>query len=298
MKKLLIILLTLLMLVACGKKKIPWEEVKSNFENTKQEVSNITKDIEIILKEDYTGLLTELKDYISAAEYDINEENQDLLRRAYKVAYYIEDFASRAKAKYAKGLLTLAKDVRSMCVSNFEGEEEDFDTLKNRIIEEIETFEDWTDSDWSNVEILKKIKWTEVEADFLALEEEAYAELLPSEEITESDLEDLKIDIIDGINSIKEEDDEIITAKNLEAVKKAYKSCVLLDTYAWRVYCDDSVKVRAFCEASMSYIKECFGKKLEDDELYEGKYEDYLEEAKRYTQSTWNQIAARLRMPR
>lgn len=298
MKKLLILLLTLLMLTSCGKKKIPWDEVKTNFESSKQEVSEITKDIEIVLKEDYTGLLTELKDYITNAEYDINEDNQDLLRRAYKVAYYIEDFASRAKAKYAKGLLTLAKDVRSMVQSNFEGEEEDFDTLKLHILDEIETFENWSDSDWSNVEILQKIKWTEVEEDFLALEEEAYAELLPSEEITETDLEDLKIDIIDGINAIQEEDDEIVTAKNIDAVKNAYKSCVLLNTYAYRVRCDESLKVRDFTDATLSYIKECFGKKLEDDEKYEGKYEDYLEEAKKYTQSTWNQIAARLRMPR
>lgn len=296
MKKLLIVLLTLLMLTSCGKKKVPWEEVKSNFESTKQEVSNATKDIEIILKEDYSELLYEVKNYIEIAEYDVKEENQSILVKAYKIAYHIEDFASRAKAKYAKGLLTLAKDIMAMCEINYDGEEEEFETLKSRILEEIDTFENWTDADWSNVEILKKIKWAEVETDFLALEEEAYAELLPSEEITETDLESLKTTIIDGITAIQEED-EIVTAKNLNLVKSAYKSCVLLNTYAYRVYCDDSLKVRDFTEATMGYIKECFGKKLEDEEKYEGNYEEHLDSAKKYTQSTWNQIAARLRMP-
>lgn len=294
MKKLLIIFLVLSLITGCSKKQVLWTDVQENFESVMTEVNDITSKMETIVRDDYKGLLTELKDYVNDAKYDVEEDNQDLLKRAYKVAYYIEKLASRAKSEYADELLNISKEVKNLCKGAFEEEkEEEFYTIKVNIIDAINNCLNWQDKQWAKVEVLEKIKWADVEEEILQIENTAWYDTKTNEEVSEYDLDDLKHVILDNYELIEDG----ITENNDEIAKEIYYAAVQLESYSRRIYNAESNKVKEFALASQSYVKQMYDKTLEDWEVLEKDYVEYANDASKWTQSTWNEIIAYLRVP-
>ena len=292
MKKIIITLLALFLLVGCSK-EVEWSDVSDTFESVKAEVNEITGNMETLVQDDFKALLAELSDYLIDAKYDISEDNQDLLKRIYKVAYYIETLSSKVNSTFANKLYTLALDTKKLCKAAFEGDETDFEALKQNIKDRIEEINNGSQSDWRSVEIVESVTWADVEEEFEEIEEESVKGLTDSLDITEYELDDLKHAIIDNYDAIA---DGKITTQNNEIAKQIYYAACRLQAYARRINYNDGQKVRDFVWATKSFIKQSYGAELNEDDELDKQYSEYLNEAKKWTQSTWNELTALMKV--
>ena len=145
MKKIIISIVSILIiLTGCGK-KISWEEVKDTYNAAGQEVKDIVQSIDVISQADYKSLLVELKDYINDAKYNQDQDNQDLIKRTFKVAQYIESFASLFDGNCAQELLSLSNTTKELCMSIYDGKKDDFNALKQNVLDGIDNIQNWAD---------------------------------------------------------------------------------------------------------------------------------------------------------
>ena len=143
MKKAIISLFSiLLILTGCGN-KISWQDVQETYINASEEVKDIAEKIEEITEADYQALLVELKDYVTDAEYSQDQDNQDLLKRTYKVAQYFESFASLFDGNCAQQLLSLSGAVKKLCIAVYDGKKDEFNEIKQNILEQIDEIQTW-----------------------------------------------------------------------------------------------------------------------------------------------------------
>lgn len=291
MKKFLLIILTALLLLSGCEKKAEWQDVESTY----KEVENQAKDninTSTIIKDDYQNLLTELNDYVENADYSQKQDNQNFLTKTYMVAEYIELFASLFEGNCAQQLLVLAKDSKDLVKSVYSGDNQDFENLKNKIQNEITTIQSWADEQWNSVSKKVKIKWESVEADFEKIDEQARKDVEEFGNVLETTLEELKHTIVDNYELIKDG----ITEDTDEVAKEMYSAAVQLETYTKRIYSDDADKVYYFAKHAKSFIKEQYGKILTEEEILEEDFVNDIEAAKKWTQSTWNEITKQLKL--
>ena len=290
-KTVLSIIAILMLLTGCGK-KIAWEDVQDFYLQAEKEVENITKDIEVITKDDYKALLIELGDYIDEVEYSKDQNNQDLLKRTYKVAQYIETFASLFDGNCAQKLLSLAINVKDLVKANYDGEKDDFNSIKANIQLEIEEISSWADEEWSTLEKKALIVWNDVKDEIETVEQEAENNLVNIGELAEYQLDELKHIIIDNYqviaNGVTEDTDAI--------AKEMYAAAVQLEEYADKAKCEEAEKVEEFAEHTKTYIEQCYGKVLESSEMLQESFDNDIASAKKWTQSTWNAITRELQL--
>jgi len=293
MRKLILSILSILILLSgCGK-KITWEDVKEDYSSMSKEVKQITKDIEEVVKDDYTGLLKELSDYVNEAEYSKEENNLDLLKRTYKVAVYLEEFASLFEGSAAQTLLTLAVNVKDLVRSNYDGDKNDFNVIKQRVLSQIEEISSWADDEWSTIEKKAKLTWNdEVEAEYEKLEDEALDSLTELDELSEYELDDLKHDIIDNYELIKDG----ISEDTKQAASKMYTAAIKLKKYVKNADCKEADKVTKFAKHTIIFVEQTYGKVIDADDIPETTFEEDVASAKKWTQSTWNAITRELQL--
>lgn len=292
MKKVVLIAISILILLTGCAKKIKWEDVENTYKEAEKEVKNITDTIEVISKDDYKGLLTELNDYIGEAKFSQDQDNQDLLKRTYKVAEYIELFASLFEGSSSEKLLALAHDVKKLVKSVYGGEKDDFNSLKEEIQLNINEISSWADDQWSTVEKKAKLLWGDVEEQFDQVEEDAEESMIAFNKLAEYDLEELKHTIIDNYQLIKDG----VTEDTNEIAKQMYSAALQLKEYTRKIYSDDADKVYEFAKHTISYIQEAYGKVLEDEDKLKQSFEVDVDNATKWTQSTWNEITKELKL--
>ena len=292
MKKLILITISILILLSGCTEKIKWEDVESTYKQTEKEIKNITNNIEVIYSDDYKDLLTELNNYVDNTEFSQDEDNQNQLKKAYKVALYIEGYASLFEGSSSEKLLLLARNVKNLVKSVYGGEKADFNSLKEEIQSNINEISSWADEQWSSVEKKTKLLWNDVQEEFNQVEEEAKASLIAFDKLAEYDLEELKHTIIDNYQLIKEG----VNEDTHEITKQMYAAALKLKEYTRKIYNDDADKVYEFAKHTISYIQEAYGKVLEDEEKLKDNFDVDIDNATKWTQSTWNQITKELKL--
>lgn len=291
MKKIVLITMSILMLLSGCTEKIKWEDVENTYKEAEKEVKN-NINTEVISSQDYKGLLTELNDYLEDVEFSQDQDNQDLLKRTYKAAEYIEIFASLFEGSSSEKLLLLVRDVKNLVKSVYGGEKDDFNSLKGKIQSNINEISSWADDEWSSVEKKAKLLWDDVEEEFNQVEEDAEASMIAFNKLAEYDLEELKHTIIDNYQLIKDG----VTEDTNEIAKQMYSAALQLKEYTRKIYSEDADKVYEFAKHTISYIQEAYGKVLQDDEKLTQSFEIDVDNATKWTQSTWNEITKELKL--
>ena len=292
MKKAIISLFSiLLILTGCGN-KISWQDVQETYINASEEVKDIAEKIEEITEADYQALLVELKDYVTDAEYSQDQDNQDLLKRTYKVAQYFESFASLFDGNCAQQLLSLSGAVKKLCVAVYDGKKDEFNEIKQNILEQIDEIQTWAKDQWETVEKKARLSWDSVVEQIETVEQNAKDSLTSLSKLAEAELDQYKHTIIDNYELIKDG----ITEETNDIAKQMYEAAIKLEAYTKKISNEESEKVKEFAKHAQSFIKQCYGKVLDEEEALVQDFADDVASAKKWTQSTWNEITKDLKL--
>lgn len=291
MKKLIItILSSLLLLSGCGE-KVTWEEIQNVYKDVENQVKNNIS-IDVVSENDYKELVTKINDYIGQISYSQSDENQDKLTKIYNAAEYLELFASLFDGNAAHTLLSLASNSKGLVKSIYDGNKDEYESLKAKIDEQIIEIENWTKDEWSTVEKKAKLAWKDVESQIESLQEEAKDNLKTFSEVAETDLEELKHTIIDNYQLIKDG----VTEDTDAIAKKMYEAALQLKEYTRYINSDSADEVWQFAKDTIAYVEERYGKILSEEEKPELNYEDEANAASKWTQSIWNEITKDLKL--
>lgn len=291
MKKLIItILSSLLLLSGCGE-KVTWEEIQNVYKDVENQVKNNIS-IDVVSENDYKELVTKINDYIGQISYSQSDENQDKLTKIYNAAEYLELFASLFDGNAAHTLLSLASNSKGLVKSIYDGNKDEYESLKAKIDEQIIEIENWTKDEWSTVEKKAKLAWKDVESQIESLQEEAKDNLKTFSEVAETDLEELKHAIIDNYQLIKDG----VTEDTDAIAKKMYEAALQLKEYTRYINSDSADEVWQFAKDTIAYVEERYGKILSEEEKPKLNYEDEANAASKWTQSIWNEITKDLKL--
>lgn len=291
MKKLLTILLAILMLCSCGKKTQTWENVQSEYDELKQETAKITENSDSFFKEDYLNAIGEIKELVAKIDLSTEEANIECLKKIYKLTCSIETISSKFSGQAAGKINSLSRIIDALIKSVYDGTQEDLDSIKKDAISKIDEFDELTNKQWAEVEKKVLIQWDTVSATLDDLAKNARSEMTDAKEVTEAELDELKNDIIEKYEGIAYG----ITSFNEDLAKDIYADAIKLEAYARKTTSEQGKKVRYFALDTLSYVKQCYGKVLDESEALEQEYELSIEDAKKWTQSVWNYITAELK---
>lgn len=292
MKKYILILIAISIILTGCSKKLTWQDVESSYNDIVNYCLKETSNIEEITKQDYTKLLTQLNEYIDSVKYSQDEENQDLLKKTYETAQYISAFASMFDGNCAQQLISLAGNAKDLVMAEYGGDSDQFAKLKESLKASINEISTWSDEQWAAVEKQAKILWESVAKTFEDIEDKVKDNLTSFSDIAETELEDLKHTIIDNYELIKDG----ITENNEDIAKGIYSAAVKLEQYTKKISTEKADAVWQFAKDTQSFIKSCYGKVLEESEALKMNYDEEIAAAKKWTQSTWNEITRELKL--
>lgn len=292
MKKVILVIIMCVFLLTGCQKKLTWQDVEDSYKQVEQEVKNNVDQKDIILKEDYQELIDELDSCITNVEFSQKEENQNILRNAYKTSQYIGLLASLFDGNCAQQLIALSLDGKALSKSIYENNKDDFNNLKDKVLSEINEITNWNDEQWRTVEKKAKILWNNVETKFDEIAQEAKDNITEYGEVAENELDTLKHTIIDNYDLVKDG----ITEDTNQIAQDMYIAAIKLEQYTRRIYGEASDIVWNFAKDTQSFIKECYGKVLDENEEYKDIYTSEIEDAKTWTQSIWNEITTNLKL--
>ena len=291
MKKILTILLALFTIVGCANKAPTWEKIQGEYEEIKQEVIDITENSETFFKDDYLNAVNELKELISSLEKSTEEFNTVHLQKIYKLTYSIETISSKYPGLAASKINNITRVVDALIESVYDGTDEDFETTKQEALDKLSELDELTNKQWAEIEKKVLLKWDEVAEEYDELAIDARSSMTDPKEVTEAELDDLKNDIIDKYEDIAYG----ITIFNQDSAKDIYADAVILEAYARKTTSEQGKTVRYFALDTMSYVKQCYGKVLDESQALEQDYPLSIEGAKKWTQSVWNYITTELK---
>lgn len=292
MKKTLLAIISILILLTGCTHKLVWTDVEGIYRETEKEINNIKKNITTVTKDNYEDYLEELGNEIDNIEFSQEETNQKKLEKIYKAAEYIQMYASLFEGNPAQELLSLALNTKDLVKSIYSGDKDQFNTLKTSIVDEINAITTWSDEQWSSVEKKAKLLWEDVESEFEKISEEAKESLIAFDKLAEYNLEDLKHTIIDNYQLIEDG----VTEQTNEIAQDMYFAAIQLKEYTRKIYSDDADKVYEFAKHAISYIEEAYGKVLQEEEKLTQSFKVDVEDATKWTQSTWNEITKQLKL--
>lgn len=290
MKKTLILLTILMFLTSCSAKKT-WDDVKQDFSKAKEEVDTTAEKIESYSAQNYKEFLSQIDNYVSEIEFNQDDSNQEKLLKAYKAAEYISVFASFFDGNCAQQLLSLATNVNDLTVALYNGDKTTFTNLKNTIQTQISETKTWAEDQWSSIEKKSKIMWSDIESKINDIENNAKENINNFNEVTEYELDELKHLIIDNYELIKDG----ITEDTNQIAQNMYDAAVKLDIYVSEINNQEFDKIKTFAQHALSYVKSCYGKILDDSEKLQESFKNDVDNARKWTQSTWNQFTIELK---
>ena len=292
MKKLLLLLISIaILLTGCTSSKT-WQDVEQIYKDAEQAANQETNGVEVVLQQDYEELLNELDGYVENTEFSQNDENQEKLTNIYKIAQQIQVLSSLSNGNCAQELLALANNSKQLVQSIYSGDKDTFNSLKNDVDAQISDISNWADDQWSTVEKKALILWDSVSSKINEIEENAKDDLTSFNKLTETELEELKHTVIDNYELIKDG----VTEDTNNVAQQIYEAATKLQLYTKRIYSDEADKVYYFAKDAQSYVKECYGKVLDEEEAFKQNFEDDIAQAKKWTQSTWNEITKELKL--
>ena len=174
----------------------------------------------------------------------------------------------------------------------YDGKKDDFNALKQNVLDGIDNIQNWADEQWNTVEKKARLTWDSVMEQIENVEQDAKDSLTSLSTLAETELEEYKHTIIDNYELIKDG----ITEDTNEIAKQMYEAAVKLEAYTRKISNDEAKKVEEFAKHAQSYIKQCYGKILDDEEKLTQDFIDDVAGAKKWTQSTWNEITKDLKL--
>lgn len=291
MKKLLTILVALLLLCSCGSKDQTWESVQGEYEELKQEIIKITENSDSFFKDDYLNAIDEIKELVPSIELSTEEANIERLQKIYKLSCSIETISSKFSGQAAAKINSLSRIIEALIKTTYDGTQEELDSVRKDALSKIDEFDELTNKQWAEIEKKVLIKWDSVSTRLDELATQARSEMTDAKEVTEAELDELKNDIIEKYEEIAYG----ITSFNEDVADEIYADAIKLEAYARKTTSEQGRIVRYFALDTMSYVKQCYGKVLDESEALEQEYELSIADAKKWTQSVWNYITAELK---
>jgi len=287
-KKLLMVFLIVL-LSACSAKTLKWEEVKENYIEL-ENVSANTAAPEAFMKSDYLKIFDELKEELNTLQKGIEKDAEDNAIAIYNNALSLEKLVSEKDNEDANTLKDLAYGLKKVVEAAYE-KSEDFDSLKNALLEQVDEIREWSDDRWNLVELRARMKWSAVESEYEAMKEEILAELKEPSEVTEYDLEELKDTILNNYEVLSEG----VNESNKAQADLVYRSAAALYEYTKELEEESGIKVASFAKQAMEYVEEMYGVKITDPDY---NFNTSAAAAKKFSLSTWNEITTELKINR
>lgn len=288
MKKLLILLLTLLLCACGGSKKLTWEDVSEAYTAIEQNVISKAEALEEIYKEDYTKLTDYMRDHYGDVIYDKKSDGKSYID-LYAKAIELRFIASMNNSVYANELTKLADDIIDLIKASLDSEEA-VEEVKARILDKVADVYTWEDKVWTQLEKRSYLEYDSVAKQYDFIDDNFRVDMIPNAEVSEADLEQLKKVIIDGYEKINVG----INSSNHETAKEVYTAAKRLWWYTKYISSENADKVYYFADKTMDFVKRQYKGYNEE---YKTEY-DYTEEitaAKKYTQSVFNEIVILLR---
>lgn len=285
MKRFLVVLCVLI-LCACSGKAVSWEDVKASYEEIGSTVSDPLNS-ETFLKQDYEKTLSSLEEGIGSLAFGIRKDETQVAEDLYRNAVELEKAASFTDSEYSLKLRDVADKTKKLIAAAYD-KTSDYEVLKYELGLDLDEISNWEEENWLQVVKKKRLSWSEVEDDFLTLEEETLDELISPRKVSEADLELYKDTILNHYEEIANG----VSEDTLQATKDMYASAVALREYTEDLKGNAGPKVFAFAVQTIEYIQEKMGMKIDDPDY---DYPSQIESAKKWTLSTLNELTMMMR---
>lgn len=289
MKKVLIIISSLLILCSCSSSKDSWENIETKYNNIKAEVEKISENTTTYLKNDYLNAIEEIDTIVDKLKKDSSEENVEQLVKLVKLSHQMNIISSAYNGDASSYILKLANVVDSLIKNIYEGKDDEFTSLKTEAEGLLDKLEGLSDEQWSKVEKKVLVSWNDEE--FKQLESDTLNELTDKYDLTEYELEDLKDFIIDNYELIKYG----VSDYDEDTAKQIYADAIKLEAYTKDCSSEEGLKVLNFARHIKAYVKSCYGKQLDETEVFDTTIDEEIESATKWTQSTWNIITTEIK---
>jgi len=281
-----LVVLCVLILCACSGKAVSWEDVKASYEEIESTVSDPLNS-ETFLKQDYEKILSSLEEGIGSLAFGIRKDETQVAEDLYRNAVELEKAAAFTDSEYSLKLRDVADKTKKLIAAAYD-KTSDYEVLKYELGLDLEEIENWEEENWLQVVKKKRLSWSEVEDDFLTLEEETLDELISPRKVSEADLELYKDTILNHYEEIANG----VSEDTLQATKDMYASAVALREYTEDLEGNAGPKVYAFAVQTIEYIQEKMGMKIDDPDY---DYPSQIESAKKWTLSTLNELTMMMR---
>ena len=291
MKKTITLLLAMLMVLsACGKTEMLFQEVKDEYDTIASSIENGLENGGTMLNEDYLNAISQIASKYEDIKKGISDKNIDAAQEIYGLAHKLEYVANLFDSDIAKTIASFAASAKTMIEAAYDDVDADFETSKKDFEAKLEEVQNLAAEDFDEIQKKAKLTWNEVEDQFSEIEETALNDLTALKELDSYELEELKHDIIDNYDAIKDG----VTEDGLEAAKKMYYAAIRLKAYMEDVGIEESEAVSTFADKTINYVK-CALFNVEGDAATINKeFEDGVASAKKWTQSTWNKITTEI----
>lgn len=292
MKKFVILLLIAFIVTGCDKSK-NWDDVKPTFDDAKKQVDeNVSLQDDVINQAEYEKLIDDINKTLDEVKFSQDDDNTQKLIKMYKAAEYIGLFMSLFDGNCAQQLLSMSTGINDLVQAIYNGDKDKFNEIKGGIQTVIDDTKTWTSAEWSTIEKKNKVLWDNVAEQIEKISDDINNKLTDFNELTENELDELKHVIIDNYelikNGINEDTDKI--------AQEIYEAASKLEAYVGNLTHEQADKVRNFAKNAKSYVKQCYGKVLDESEQLKNDFDNDVENAKKWTLSTWNQIVTQLRI--
>lgn len=289
MKKVLIILFSLLLFTGCAKTKSSWKDIEEEYNALKSDVEKIVNNSETYLRQDYLNAINELEVLVSGLKKGTTDEHRQTLEKITKLTHQINTVASGFNEDASTYISNLAGKIDNLIKADYEGTDDEFDSVKTDALDIIAELKNLSDEKWSKIEKKLLLNWDE--ADYQQIEADTLNDMTKARDLTESELDDLKNCIIDNYAQIRYGVSDYLD----DIAKEIYAAAVKLEAYAEKVSSDEGEMVLNFARHTKAYVKSCYGKALDETETFENTFDEDIEIAKKWTQSVWNIITTELK---
>ena len=285
MKRILILLLVLF-LSACGASALAWDDVKEHYRELEVSAEDPLS-AETFLKQDYEAILDTIRNDMEALPFGMKKNETETADSLYSAAVKLEKAAAFTDSEFSLKLCSVADKAKRLIEAAYD-KTSDYDTLKYELGLDLNEIESWEEENWLQVIKKKRLKWSDLENEFLTLEEETIDGLVSPRKVTEAELEDCKDTILNHYEEIAKG----VSEDTLEITKAMYASAVALKEYTEDLEGNAGPKVCAFAVQTIEYIQEKLGMTIDDPDY---DYPSQIESAKKWTLSTLNELTMMMR---
>ena len=285
MKKIFTVLVIMLLCACSG--KLSWDDVKDHYAELQNAADDFNDQTTVFLKNDYMSLLGKLEEYVNELESGIGADESETADALFDLAAKLDRIAGLFKGDAASQLMAIANDAKDLVKAAYEKSDQ-FDSLKEKLLEAIDNVKEWADDQWYSVEKKQTIVWDAVEEDYAAMAEEVIENMPSRRKVTEAELEQLNETITNNYETIRYG----VTVENEDIAREIYSAGLQFSEYTENISGNTPEKVHDFGQQTMQYVIECYGGPVT---LENYDFLNQVQSAKKWSLSLWNELTAILK---